>query len=179
MVRFKIGDIKKMFFDRAAVAGSVDKATASVLSKFGAFVMTAARRSIRPARQTPVSELNAEQLAAYKRRSAIAKAKGQPRPRRPLQSSKPGQPPRSRLGLLKKFILFGYDSSSRSVVVGPARLNGVVGGPQALEALEEGGQTRTPQGQTVSIKARPFMGPAYAKESPKLPAMWANSVKGR
>jgi len=39
--------IKQMFFDRQAVLGAVDRATRSVLSKFGAFVRTAARHSIR------------------------------------------------------------------------------------------------------------------------------------
>jgi len=29
----------------------------------------------------------------------------------------------------------------------------------------------------VKIKARPFMGPAFNKEKPKLPAMWASSIK--
>jgi len=44
----KIGMVtKQMFFDRQAVLGAVDRATRSVLSKFGAFVRTAARHSIR------------------------------------------------------------------------------------------------------------------------------------
>lgn len=178
MLRLKIGDVKRMFFDRAAVSGAVSKASARVLSKFGAFVMRSARSSIKPARQTPIAELTDEQRAAYQRAAAIAKRKGQPKPKRPRQSSKPGQPPRSHLGMLRRFLFFGYDREANSVVVGPARLNGVTGGPRALEALEEGGTSRTPQGQTINIAARPFMGPALAKERPKLPQMWANSVKG-
>ena len=29
----------------------------------------------------------------------------------------------------------------------------------------------------VRIKARPYMGPAFEQEKPKLPAMWRDSVK--
>lgn len=173
----KVAAFKKLFFDRAAVTDAVDKASVSVLSKFGAFVRRAARSSIKKARQMPLSELSDEQRAAYKRRLAIATKQGKPRPKRPLAASKPGQPPRSRLGFLRDFIFFGYDADAHSVVIGPARLNGRAG-PQALEALEEGGASTTPQGKRVQIEARPFMGPALAKEEPKLPAMWANSVKG-
>lgn len=178
MLKLKIADVKRMFFDRAAVSGAVDKASLRVLSKFGAFVRTTARQSIRPARQTPIGELTEEQLTAYRRAVAIARKTGKPKPRRPMQSSKAGQPPRSHLGLLKRFIFFAYDPATNGVVIGPARLNGVAGGPAALAALEEGGTSRTPQGKTIRIDARPFMGPALKKEEPKLPALWANSVKG-
>jgi hypothetical protein len=178
MVKFQIGDIKKMFFDRAAISGAVDKATRSVLSKFGAFVMTASRRSIKPAKQMTLAEMSIEEQQLFKRRAAIAKAQGKPRPKRPRASSKPGQPPRSQLGILRRFILFGYDTEARSVVVGPARLNGVKGGPDALSALEEGGNSRNAKGKSITVAARPFMGPALEREKPKLPAMWANSVKG-
>jgi hypothetical protein len=37
--------------------------------------------------------------------------------------SKPGQPPSSHLGLLRKGILFAYDLATRSVVVGATKLN--------------------------------------------------------
>ena len=178
MLKLKIADVKKMFFGREAVTGAVDKASMKVLSKFGAIVRTAARQSIRTARQKPLAELTEEQLKAYQRAVAIAKKQGKPKPRRPMQSSKPGQPPRSHLGFIKRFLFFGYDRDSNAVVIGPARLNGVAGGPRALESLEEGGQSKNAKGKTISVEARPFMGPALAKEQPKLPALWANSVKG-
>ncbi|MCC7409172.1 MAG: hypothetical protein IT442_13985 [Phycisphaeraceae bacterium] len=40
-------NFKAMFFDRPAVLGAVDKTTRRVLSRFGAFVRTTAKRSIR------------------------------------------------------------------------------------------------------------------------------------
>ena len=139
---------KRMFFDTAKVARAVDKATRRVLSRFGAFVRTAARSSIR-------------------RRKRI---------------SRPGEPPSSHGGLLKRYILFGYDPARRSVVIGPMRLNQKVG--NAPEALERGGTSviayglrRNRRKKRVKIRPRPYMGPAFEREQPKLPAMWANSVR--
>ncbi len=139
---------KSMFFDRKAVMDKVDRATRRVLSRFGAFVRTAARSSIRKRKK----------------------------------SSTPGQPPSSHTGLLKKLIFFGYEPEKRSVVIGPARLNQKIG--NAPEALEHGGMSIALAGsrkkrskRNVNIQARPYMGPAMDKEKPKLPAMWANSLK--
>ncbi len=140
---------KQMFFDTKAVKGAVDRATRKVLSKFGAFVRTAARHSIR-------------------KRKAV---------------SSPGGPPSSHTGLLRKFIFFGYDRQRRSVVIGPQRLNQKVG--DAPHALEYGGtSTLLRQGyggrarkRKIRIRARPFMGPAFEQEKPKLPTMWRNSVR--
>ena len=133
-----------MFFDRKAVTGRVDKAARQVLSKFGAFVRTGAKHSIRT------------------RKAA----------------SEPGSPPSSHAGLLRKLIYFGYDPSRRSVVIGPTPLHGTA---EAPPLLEYGGKARRRgrKGKPVMAvyKARPFMGPAFEREKPKLPAMWANSVK--
>jgi hypothetical protein len=139
---------KQMFFDRKAVTSRVDRTARKVLSKFGAFVRTGARHSIR-------------------KRKAI---------------SEPGDPPSSHVGLLRKLIYFGYDRGRRSVVIGPQRLNQKVG--DAPHALEYGGTSTVVEGlrgkrkkRRVRIAARPFMGPAFERERPKLPAMWADSVK--
>lgn len=144
----KFKAFKGMFFDRAKVINAVDQATRKVLSKFGAFVRTAAKSSIRT------------------RKKAV---------------SAPGQPPFSKTGLLKKFLFFGFDPSTRSVVIGPAKLNS---GTNAPEVLEYGGTTTITDRvkgkkiqRRVRIEARPYMGPAYVKEKPKLSPLWANSVK--
>ena len=135
---------KQMFFDKKAVIGAVDRATRNVLSKFGAFVRTAARSSIR-------------------KRKAV---------------SQPGSPPSSHTGLLRKLIYFGFDANRRSVVIGPTPLNRTT---EAPPLLEYGGRTRLKgrkgKAVTATYKARPFMGPALRQELPKLPSMWANSVK--
>jgi len=135
---------KSMFFDTAKVKKAVSSGTRKVLSRFGAFVRTAARHSIR-------------------KRKAV---------------SEPGQPPSSHVGLLRKLIYFGYDPTRRSVVIGPTPLHGTA---EAPPLLEYGGRTRRRgrKGRNVmaSYRARPFMGPAFEREKPKLPAMWRDSVK--
>jgi hypothetical protein len=141
-------EMKGSFFDAPKVVRAVDKATRRVLSKFGAYVRTAAKSSIR------------------KRKKASAA----------------GCPPSSHTGLLKKFIFFGYDTATRSVVIGPIRLNSTDG--TAPAALEYGGMTRITtrrKGPRITVSAkivsRPFMHPALQKELPKLPATWADSIK--
>ena len=141
-------DLKAIFFDRKAVRSAVDRTARRVLSRFGAFVRRAAKSSIR------------------KRKRASA----------------PGEPPSSHTGLLKQFIFFGYDRDRRSVVTGPQRLNQKVG--DAPAALEHGGVSTVVEGlrgrrrrRRVRIKARPYMGPAFEQERPKLAAMWRDSVK--
>jgi len=140
--------IKEMFFDCKAVRSAVDRTARRVLSRFGAFVRRAARSSIR------------------KRKRASA----------------PGEPPSSHTGLLRRFIFFGYDAGKRSVVIGPARLNQKVG--DAPHALEHGGMSTVVEGlrgkrrkRKIKIAARPYMGPAFEQEKPKLAAMWRDSVK--
>jgi hypothetical protein len=137
---------KGNFFDTAKVIKAVDKATRVVLSKFGSFVRTRARSSIR-------------------KRKAI---------------STPGSPPSSHVGLLRRFIFFSFDPETKSVVIGPARINGTVD-PRSLEALEKGGvstiEERGKGRRDVRIRARPFMGPAFEAEKPGLPAMWRDSVR--
>lgn len=135
---------KAMFFDTLAVTSRVDSGTRKVLSKFGAFVRTSARHSIR-------------------KRKAV---------------SRPGDPPSSHVGLLRKLIYFGYDPSRKSVVIGPTPLHGTA---EAPPLLEYGGKARRRgrKGRPVmaTYRARPFMGPAFEQEKPKLPAMWAGSIK--
>ena len=90
----------------------------------------------------------------------------------------PGQPPSSHSGLLKKLIFFGYEPQKRSVVIGPARLREPVG--DAPHALEHGGMSAVIIGKrkrNVKIAARPFMVPAFEKETSKLPSMWRDSIK--
>ena len=111
-------------------------------------------------------------FGAYVRRAA----KSSIRKRKAI--SAPGKPPSSHTGLLKRFILFGYDPTRRSVVIGPLRLTRG-NRCDAPRALEEGGtarMVRRGRKKRMTIKARPFMGPAMEKEKPKLPHMWRDSV---
>jgi phage gpG-like protein len=96
--------------------------------------------------------------------------------RKRKKASVPGMPPSSHMGLLRKFIFFGYDRTKNSVVIGPTRLTENNRG-EAPSILEYGGRT-TVDKKRVKISARPFMGPAFEKEKQTLPAMWQDSVKG-
>lgn len=150
MIRF---EVKQLFFDSPKVVRAVDRTTRRVLSKFGAFVRRTARSSIRKRKRT----------------------------------SEPGSPPSSHTGLLKRFIFFGYDAQKRSVVIGPERLT-QRGRGEAPHLLEYGGtgsvqrkgpsaSLRAGRRRRAKVRARPFMGPAFEKEQPKLPAMWRDSVR--
>jgi hypothetical protein len=162
----KVNQTKSFFFDRARVLKAADAQTRQVLSKFGAFVRRTSKGLIRKGKK----------------------------------AAKPGNPPHSHSGLLKKFIYFSWDPSARSVVIGPAKLNGA-GTGQAPRALEKGGTStissraripgkfvtinhkRVPAlttnrvKRTVRIAARPYMGPAVAKELPTLPREWSKGVR--
>ncbi|KKT07130.1 MAG: hypothetical protein UV78_C0006G0015 [Parcubacteria group bacterium GW2011_GWA2_43_17] len=153
MMAKSIIQFKKMFFDSKEVISATDKAARSVLSKIGAFIRREAKSSIKPGG-------------------------------RKHKTSLPGQPPRSQTGLLKRFIFFGYDTSTQSVVVGPAKLGGVKG-KDAPHTLEYGGKAAishqlsafSNSPKTAYIAARPYMKPSLDKNLPKLPAMWADSIK--
>ena len=103
------------------------------------------------------------------------RAKSSIRKRRAI--SEPGQPPSSHVGLLKRLIFFAFDPNRKSVVIGPTLLRP---GSKAPKLLEHGGDTTfdTAKGkQPARYRPRPFMGPAFAAEEPRLPDLWKNSVK--
>jgi len=93
--------------------------------------------------------------------------------------SQPGSPPSSHKGLLKKFIFFGYEPTRRSVVIGPERLSRK-GRGEAPHLLEYGGThavQRRGKRRRAKVRARPFMGPDFDKEEPKLDAMWRDNIR--
>lgn len=102
----------------------------------------------------------------------------------------PGQPPAVHEGQLRRFLFFAYDESSKSVIVGSAKL----GKGEAPSIMEFGGRAafvvkergRDERGRFTGrarrtktrkqIKARPYMRPALKRVAPKIPALWANSI---
>lgn len=130
-------------------------------------------------RQVVISKVDAasrkvlSKFGAFVRRSARSSIRKRKKP------APPGSPPSSHTGLLKKFIFFGYDTDARSVVIGPTRLN-QKGRGEAPPLLEYGGKAtlvRRGKKKRTTYKARPYMGPAFEKEQPQLPAMWRDSVR--
>lgn len=84
------------------------------------------------------------------------------------QASRPGTPPHTRRGQLKRAIAYAVDKRQGVVVIGPER-GGV--GTSGL-AHEFGGRYRREH-----YPKRPFMGPALTKLQPRLPSYWASSVR--
>ena len=124
-------------------------AAEAVGKRFGAYVMTTAKRSIKKRNKN-------------------------------RDPSLPGQPPKDG-GVLKKFIRFAYDKSTRSVVIGAELLPGRTDAPEALEKGKSTSRLVRIKGRfvrrVVSYQARPFMLPALEKRLPELPALWKNVIK--
>ena len=122
-----------VFFDRGAVQAAVDEGTRKALSKFGAYVRTRAKSSIR------------------KRKSI----------------SKPGFPPSSHAGDLRRLILFQYDKPKNSVVIGPLPYH-----QSAADLLEYGGIRNG-----KFYRERPFMRPAFAAELKNAAGYFKDTIK--
>lgn len=166
MITFRLRD---HHFGRDQLDKAIAKSRRSNLIRAGAFVRTAARRSIRPAPKPP--RANPKQRRAKGRRRNV--------------SSRPGQPPRQHTaaGQNLKLILFAWEEARKSVVVGPVLFKSSAG-VRITEVLEHGGRSYTrpnPRAKSrkraTRVAARPFMRPALASEAPKFPNLFANSVK--
>ncbi len=123
---------------------------------------------------TVVRKVDATTRRVLSRFGAFVRRTARSSIRKRKRTSQPDSPPSSHTGLLKRFIWFGYDPNQESVVIGPARLT-QKGRGEAPSLLEYGGTARREK-KRVRYKARPFMGPAFEKEQPQLPAMWRDSV---
>ncbi|HOF17724.1 MAG TPA: hypothetical protein PK082_02350 [Phycisphaerae bacterium] len=198
----RIGAVtKRMFFDSAAVVRSVDAATRKVLSKFGAFVRTAARTSIRP-RKAPSApgEPPHSHTGDLRRRILFAYD--------PASRSVVVGPTLFHHVQLSAFLGPGVSvpellehGGKAGVIETAVRFGGHMiwvrrdlrrmGKVALIAALREnlrrgraiklgGGNVVVPAGQnrfrTYTLAARPYMGPAMMQELPKLPALWAGSV---
>jgi len=129
-------------------------------------------------RQAVISKVDAATRRVLSRFGAFVRRSAKSSIRKRKKPAPPGQPPSSHTGLLKKFIFFGYDADRRSVVIGPTRLN-QKGRGEAPPLLEYGGKAtlvRRGKKKHVTYQARPYMGPAFEKEKPQLPAMWRGSI---
>ena len=169
----------KMFFDKPAVMAAVDSARRKALSKGGAYIRRTAKNLIKNAPAKRLKEMSAEELKDFKRRVALADYYGRKRPKKPRVSSPAAadKPPYNRTGLLRQFIYFGYERETRSVVIGPMKLNAKVRQSRTAPNLLEFGGTVARDGKSFKYNKHPFMRPALVKESPKLPLMFGASVR--
>ena len=140
---------KNNFFDRAAVINAVDRATLRVLSKFGAFVRTRARSSIRKRKRASApGQPPSSHVGLLKSLIFFSYDQG------------------------RKSVVIGPTLSSRPSGA-PETLE--YGGDADVESFDRARKVRIKH--RTKIAARPFMGPAFEAEKPGLPAMWANSVR--
>ena len=150
-----VQDAKAAFFDKAAVRKAVGPIMSNALSRFGAIVMTRARWSIRtPGQRAVVKAIGAGKSGLY---------------------AAPGQAPFNKTGLLRDKILFALDPATLTVVIGPAKLPGMVG--DAPRALEYGGPSAARRGYSmvvpITVAAHPFMRPAFEYAM----GLWPSVVK--
>ena len=129
-------------------------------------------------RQKVLSKVSRAERRVLSRFGAYVRQDAKQRIRRRKRPSQPEESPTNQTGLLKRHIYFLFDPDRRSVVIGPTRLST---GSDVPATLEYGGQTvvETSDGQPVrvAIEERPYMGPAFRQELPKVPAMWRDSVR--
>jgi len=166
--------VTQMFFDRPAVTSAVDRATRRVLSRFGSYVRRTARFSIRrrKAASAPgappsshTGDLKNRIYFAYEpqRQNVVI---GPVRlnqvsfgpDRRPVRGTVPEVLEKG--GAIRILEVKKYGRWQRADLRSKRRLSGL---PARL--------------RKVSIAARPYMGPAFAENKPKLDDMWANSVR--
>lgn len=88
--------------------------------------------------------------------------------RRRKKKSPTGRPPHTRRGQLKRALKYHVERKKPSVVIGPE--HAVVG--ESGKAHEHGGLYKGDR-----YDRRPFMGPALAEVQPRLPRLWAGSVR--
>ena len=156
---------------KANFFSEVDKGLKRDLSRLGAYCRKTAKNSIKDARR----------LSKKKRRESRWRRDRFTGVAEPY--SREGQPPLSKTGLLKKFILFAWDNSTKSAVVGAAKFkDGNV--PHALEyggvvniATWEGGHHHV---VSAYIRPRPYMRPALAETQKYLPKVFQDALdKGK
>lgn len=168
-----LAQVKKTFFDRKVVIDAMDRATRNVLSKFGAFVRTRAKSSIRQRKQAsepgkpPSSHVGTLKDFIYfgyeadRQAVVIGPTKTDQvffdNDRRPVTGTVPEVLEYG--GQITILDVFKYGSWQRLDLRSRRRATGL--------------PTRM---RTVAIKARPYMNPAFEIEKRQLPGLWADSM---
>ena len=171
----KLIDVKKLFFDRAAMQKGMAKAKLKFLGKAGAFVMRRARTSIRSSKKIsqPGQPPRAHGQKLLKRNIFFALDKARemtlvgPLFLNQINRDQDGQPTKGTVpnvleygGTIKILEVFKFGRWQRA--------------DQRSTRRNAGLPTRI---RVVHIAARPFMGPALEKEKPNFPAMLAGTFK--
>lgn len=146
---------KEGFFDRKKIIGSVSDATKKIFTKFGAFVRTRSRSSIRKRKKpsaagappsSHVGTLKNLIFFAYSERDRSV-------------AIGPVLVPRS------------TDAPHTLEYGGPATIT------EHAWKFKNGQRVLVPIKRNVQVRQRAFMSPAFQAELPGLPPMWQNSVR--
>jgi hypothetical protein len=152
MIGMTLRQAQQGFFDREVIDRKIDAQMKRVLSRFGAFVRTRDRTSLRYGKGTSGPD---QPPTAHRSMTR-------------LKTNKKGETKQQSVSPLREFIFFAYDESGGqpSVVIGPILLNGSK--PGVLRIIEEGGdETFTDaRGRAVSrhYRPHPHTGPAFQME---------------
>lgn len=155
---------KEGFFDRQKVIDAEDKATLRNLKAQGRIVRSTAQKSLV---YSKASASPGRPPHAHRTQTVYKKSRKSGRVRK--QSVSP----------LRDKIWFAYDSTSRSVVVGPVKLSGMVSN-NAPASLEAGGSSVIMvhgKRRAVTIQPHPFMRPAAVAAIGDVPAIWKDSIR--
>lgn len=153
---------KSIFFNPSAVIDLAQKRQDAALAKIGAFIRRRAQTSIRyrKASSPPGSPPSAHRSSRYTRERT---------------NKRTGAVTRQNASPLRDLIFFALDRGRRSVVIGPVVFGGSDSGGIAPRVLEEGGKSvfRSRRGSRAAhYRARPFMKPALAAETPRAVRMF-------
>jgi hypothetical protein len=96
-------------------------------------------------RQAVLSALGRAKARVLSRAGAFIQRRAKSSIRKRKRASRPGEPPSSHVGTLRNLIYFGFDTTSRSVVVGPTPLGAVGTVPPTLEYGGPGPVRRNPR----------------------------------
>ena len=158
---------KTKFFDRDIFAAT-NKAKAKALSKFGAYVRSDAKKSMKSVR------------------GRVRTVRSGPRKGQKERYYKPaaaGSPPHAIEGLLKKFLFFVYEKDRDSVVIGPAALSNKSRRGDPVPGLHEHGGTqlvksgRSKRTFIASYPKRPYMKPAGERNVRKLGDLFRDAIR--
>lgn len=157
---------KRNYFDSRLITAKVAEANRQIFNRFGGYVRKVAKRSIKQAPKIDVA--TGKQLGRGRRRAGIVTRDA---------IAAPGKPPYAHIGVVGRMLSYAYDDSTHSEVIGPELY-----GKGTLKQLEEGGEiTIGPSGRRKSrratLRAHPFMVPAFMLGLQQLPGWYRDSVK--
>ena len=125
--------------------------------------------------------MDAKSVRALSRVGAFIRRTARTSIRKSKKTAAAGQPPRSHSQddtISIRNIQFGYDTSTRSMVIGPVQLNSKSGTSAGVPNLLEFGGEAVRGKKTLTYAPHPFMGPALEANRDEIPAEWRNGLMG-